>query len=296
MKMTRREVLLYGMTFGTAAALVGSHTYLNNEEMQRLKPKNDRVPADLHVHLNGDADLEELRNVLSQPGLVGITTYSAPNGLLNYYHIKNKYEDFKEIDPGILGILKSDKGIGYVLNAQEIALENHISALGCKELISAKNCEEAIREIHKQDGLAILNHPYVVPSNKLWPPKEIKYRLINEIEEYRINDLANLVDEVETFNGQCIELIPRTIDMRPANQKARKFVQDKHSKFKGVATSDTHNDFPQVLTSGIYIPSEDLTFKKLKQYIKEGDFWSEGNDISRASFLRGHFPSISWVF
>ncbi|AJF63152.1 MAG: hypothetical protein QT11_C0001G1028 [archaeon GW2011_AR20] len=288
MKMNRRSLLIRAsqvmLLGGTAASLAGKF-YFDNENPERLKPRDNKTPADLHVHLPRNVDLGNLILNLSQPGLIGLATYNNKNMLLSYHDIKGA---LKEIDPGILGVIVYDNDAGYVLNVQEINAEHHISALGCKEKITAKNAKEAIKEIKKQNGLAILNHPYIVPGG--WT----RYRLINKEEEKIINELAREVDEIEVFNGQCINAIPSILDMREANEKAQKFARK--NGFKGIATSDTHMRLEQVLTSGIYINGEDLTFKKLKEYIIEKKFESVGNYVSRGSFVKGHFPSLEYIF
>ena len=297
MKISRREALIGLGVIGIVGFGTYSKVYLHNGQLKRLKPKNGKIPADLHVHLNKDCDPIKVREVLSQPGLVGLTRYHVPNNLLSYQEIKN-YPEFEEIkgEEGILGKLTYNGSSGYVLNCQEITnFKHHISALGCKDTITASSLEDVVKEIHEQGGIAILNHPYVVPSGKWWPPWEAKYRPINE-EEKRINEiLVELVDEVEVFNGQCINLLPGIINMNPANEMAKKFAED-HG-FKGIATSDAHGrEYGQILTSGIYIPDQDLTFKRLKQYIKNQEFEAVGNYIPGNSFIRGHFPKLeNWI-
>ena len=295
--MDRRTALKILAT-GAGISLLGTGFYLYGNKMEKLKPKDDRIPADLHVHLLRETDrsklesrLGSLRLNLSQPGLVGLTTNSISNKLLSYYDIKDYFGKdnlgFKEIDPGILGELSLGYNTGYVLNSQEVMVEHHISALGCKEKITAKDSFEAVKEIHKQGGIAILNHPYVVPGGMT------RYRLINKEEDTRINELAEVVDEVESFNGQCISLIPYIIDMEEANEKAKRFAEV-HS-FKGIAASDSHFRLEQILSSGIYIKKDNLNFKKLKEYIRNGEFESYGNGVNRASFLRGHFSWLEYV-
>ena len=283
--MNRRKAMQI-LILGGAAGLIGLKIYLGNNNMERLKPTNNRIPADLHIHLNRDVNIERLLLDLPQPSLIGIASYSNPNASLNYHDFLG-YKNFKEIDTGILGIWNHDRDIRYVLNVQEMTLDHHISALGCKQKITARNSFEAVKEIKKQNGIAILNHPFIVPGS--WK----RYRLINQDEEIRIDDLAKIVDEIETFNGQCISLIPYIIDMEKANEKAKKFAED-HG-FKGIATSDAHFRSEQVLTSGIYIPKGDLTFAKLKEYIEGKKFESEENYITRNSFLKGHFPFLEYI-
>src|SRR3989344_6220163 len=156
MKMDRRTLLMRAsqvVLLGGVATLLGGKFYLDSNNPERLKPRNNKIPADLHVHLPKNVDLGNLILNLSQPGLIGLATYNNKNMLLSYHDIKGA---LKEIDPGILCAIVYDNDAGYVLNVQEINAEHHISALGCKEKITAKNAKEAIKEIKKQNGLAIL--------------------------------------------------------------------------------------------------------------------------------------------
>src|SRR3989344_4827345 len=223
--MNRRKALISLVSLGALG--IGSYFYLNNESMKRLEPRNNRIPADLHVHLSKDANRREIINLLGQPGLVGLARSTAQEIYLNYHRVRD-YGVFKEIDKDILGIIefKGAFGVGsrgYVLNVQEVMAHHHISALGCKHPISEKDPREAVKEIHRQKGIAIINHPFVVPSSRLFPPSEIGYRFINDEERETIEDLALEVDEVETFNGQCIGLIPLLIDKRMANDLAKDY-------------------------------------------------------------------------
>jgi hypothetical protein len=280
--MNRRKALIH-VGGGIIISLLGTRLYLGKENIERLKLRDNKIPADLHVHLSKDSNPKDVKEVLTQGGLVALTTYSGANKLLSYHDVKN-YEGFKQIDPGIFGELTYNGNTGYVLNGQEITADHHISALGCKEQISnIKDSIEAVKEVHKQGGIAILEHPYVIPGGIT------RYRLLNEKEENKLYEICGIIDEVEVFNGQCISLIPYIIDMEKANEKAKKFV-DNYFDFKGIVSSDTHLRFEQVLTSGIYISHEDLTFKKLEEIIKGGDFEAVGNRVSKISFLKGHFP------
>ncbi len=284
--MNRREVLKsLGILAGGTGLLTSGYLYIEDKNMKKLKPKEGRIPADLHVHLYRFLDPSIVRKTLSQPGLIGLADYTVPNELLNFYDLR-KYPEFREIDPGILGTFTYNGNTGYVLNVQEVTLEHHISALGCKKNIVSMSLGEAIEEIHEKMGLAILNHPWVVPSGDIF-----RYRSINDDEKRTIDWIAREVDGIEVFNGQCIDLFPPIdrVNMEFANKKAKEYAQ--HLGYKEFATSDAHW-YTQALTSGIFIPDQDLTFNKLKQYIKSGDYFIEGNPVSRISFVKGHLPQL----
>lgn len=283
--MNRRQALVSLGVLGLAGV---AYSHIEDRNMKRLKPRDYRIPADLHAHIYKNTLLNDVGETLSQEGLVGLTTYNVKNNLFNFYDLR-LIPGFTETELGVLGKLNYLGSTGYILNSQEIMTKPHISALGCKDLIRAKNPFEAVKEIRKQGGLAILNHPYVVPSRKMFPPWEAGYRLINKEERQTIEKLAGEVDEVEVFNGQCIALVPLLIDKREANDLAEEYAQT--FGFKGIATSDAHW-INQILTSGIYIKNEELSFKKIKEAIMGRDYYIEGNEVSRLSFLKGHFPSL----
>lgn len=134
-------------------------------------------------------------------------------------------------------------------------------------------------------GLAILNHPYVVSTGR----KIIKYRLANEAEEKKLEELCKMVDEVEVFNAQNINLLPFVAWMKKANKKAR-LLAEQHG-FRGTASSDAHRLLSQVRAAGIYLPFENICIDAIKEHIIKGNFERLENYVSRYSFLKGMFFS-----
>jgi len=101
--------------------------------------------------------------------------------------------------------------------------------------------------------------------------------------------LCKMVDEIEVFNAQNINLLPVVAWMKNANGKA-KALAARHG-FRGTAASDAHRLLSQVKISGIYLPFENLCMDAIKHYIKAGSFERHEQYVSRRSFLKGMFFS-----
>ncbi len=269
-----------GVAFGG-----GSYSYLYNEKMEKAPEKEGKVIADLHTHVKKHWPLEEILSVLSF-GLTGLssTYFTESKSGLAYKDALNLPE-VEELETDILAKLTYQGKIGYFLQAQEVRSKSKqdILALGCQKTIEDYiETEKIIKEIHRQGGLAVLNHPYIIPSDS-WP---VKYRLLTEMEAERLEKILPLVDEIEVFNAQNINLLPSIAWMRQANEQAKKLVSG-HGH-KGTASSDGRAS-DQLHVSGIYLPSENLSWEAIKHYIISKNFERHEQHISRISFLKGHF-------
>ena len=106
--MNRRKALISLVALGIISA--SGLFYLNNKKMKRLKPKNNTIPADLHVHLSAKSIPREVLGLLrSTNGLVGLARSTAEDKYLSYKEIKH-YPGFREIDKDILAILEYNGG------------------------------------------------------------------------------------------------------------------------------------------------------------------------------------------
>ena len=299
--MKRREFLKFvAITTGTLAVLgTGSYFYLDNEKMRRAPKKQGKLIADLHTHPGRDHCIDEISNLLSW-GITGLSHINENPNILTYDDILN-LPNVTEIDKGLLAKIEYNGNKGYAAKTQEILSDHHILAVGCKEYIpSFEDARKVVEEIHKRGGKAILNHPYVIPTDS-WP---IKYRLINETEEKKVRELADIVDEIEVHNAQNINLIPFIAWMKQANEKAKdRLINETEEKKvreladmlakaynkKGTASSDAHDEYEQIKICGIYVPEKNICIDALKQYIATHNFERYDNYVSRASFLKGHF-------
>jgi len=299
MKLTRRQFLYEGIA--VALASFGTYKYLNNTEMKKAPKKPSMIISDLHCHPSRKNKLEDILDTLSN-GLTGLTYVESNEDFLTYEMLTN-LPQFKEIDKGIFGSITYNGKTGYVLKSQEIEDQDsiHVMALGCKEYLSEseyRDPRKAVEEIHKRGYIAQVNHPFIINSFD-WA----RYKLINSFTEKEYKnfiELCQMADEIEIFNGHCIDLFPwfdglpifNRLNMAKANKLAE-FLITKLPNKKGTASSDAHNELEQVHTSGIYLPDEHLCFDAIKEYIKTKNFEVHKGPISRWSFLKGAFPWLN---
>ncbi len=284
--MNRRRFLV--VLAGTGAVLGGgSYSYLCNKKMEKAPEKDGRIIADLHTHVKKHWPLEDILSVLSC-GITGLSAvyFTKSQNSLTYRRAVN-LPGVEELEPGLLARLVYQGKTGYFLQAQEVRSQSKqdILALGCKKIIEdSVETEKIIKEIHQQGGLAILNHPYVIPSGS-WP---VKYRLLTEEEAKGLEKILPVVDEVEVFNAQNINLLPFIAWMHRANEQAEKLASD--FGHKGTASSDGRVP-EQIHVSGIYLPSENLSWEAIKHHIQSKNFERHEQYISKISFLNGNFFS-----
>jgi len=283
MKLTRRKFLkIAGITAVTALA---SHYYLNNENMKKTPQKPGKILADIHSHLSKDNSIEDILKTLSY-GLTGLTIWTDNRRIISYEDAI-QYPNVNEIDKGFFAEITVGSSKGYFLKTQEISTDHHILAVACKKHIEKySDARKVVEEIHKHNGLAILNHPYVITKEGFIP-----FRVGNAKDEIRIRELCEMVDEIEIFNAQNINptlgiIIP---NMKKANKKAKNLA--KEFGFKGIAASDAHRVLEQSKISGIYLPEEHICLDSIKQNILSGNFERHEQYVSRWSFIKGMFLS-----
>ncbi|MBI2542924.1 MAG: hypothetical protein HYW24_01940 [Candidatus Aenigmarchaeota archaeon] len=286
--MKRREFLAaLGIT---TLAVAGGYLYLNDQKMEKPPKKEGMILADLHAHPGRNKSREGILEMLNW-GVTGLTETNVYNGL-TYNDVVNEY-GAKEIERGIFAEVNYNGGKGYVVKSQECSERNvgpHILAVGCMKLIDDdQDPRKIVEDIHKQGGIATINHPLVTPTGN-WP---VKYRMIKPEERKVVEELCRMVDEIEVFNAQNIGLIPYfsvggiRLDMRLANELAKELATE--YGFKGTAASDAHSRLEQVKCSGIYVPETNISFEALKDHIKNKRFERHEQYVSRGSFLMGHF-------
>ena len=256
--------------------------------MKQPQTPEGKIIADLHTHPADYLDKDETLEALCSPGLVGLTHMNGNPRVLIYEKVLKGYSNaVKEIDRNQLAQIKNGNNIGYIARTQEIDCGlHHILAVGFEGdyLPDYKDARKAVEEIHKKQGIAILNHPYVTPQ-----PKFVKYRYITSEEEIKVEELCEMIDEIEVFNAQSINptlgiYVP---NMKKSNDQAKK-VASKY-KFTGTAASDTHRALEQLKIAGIYIPKENLSIERIKDDVPSGNFEAYEQYVSRWSFLRGMF-------
>ncbi|MBT6774053.1 hypothetical protein HOA91_01655 [Candidatus Woesearchaeota archaeon] len=291
--MNRRKFLKrcgFGVLTG---AIIGSstHLYLNDEKMKRAPKRNGKIIADLHTHPANYKNDQVTLDMLCSPGIVGLSfiNHGRKNGILTYENTLKRFLGLvEEIDENKLARVKGTSG--YFARTQEITGDAfHILAVGCEGeyLPNYTDARQTVEEIHKKNGVAILDHPYVTPNHGA---KVIKYRLLNKEEEKVAKELCEMVDEVEIFNAQNINptfgiIVP---NMKKANERAEVLIKD--YGFKGIVASDTHFRLEQAKVCGIYVDEKELSIERLKEDIKTGNFDnSYRRYVSKMSFGLGMF-------
>ena len=250
-------------------------------KIQRPTQKQGQILADLHTHPGLKQNLDFLVERLTR----GITGIAQDNDWLTIWNYQDLIEALKvksgvsirEVNQSLLAEINYNGQIGYITKTQEVCANNdhHILAFGCRENFPNKeDPRTTVEKVHKKKGLAILNHPYVFGK-----------RIANEIEELTIKELYQMVDEVEIFNAQCIDLIPPFICMKEANKKAKELASQ-YEGIEGIASSDAHYEISPIGTSGIYIPNQDLNIEAIMQYIKSKNFERYEQYVDRWTFFK----------
>lgn len=282
------------------------------DAQQTLAPQIEGYQlADLHAHLSRLKGREETLKCLSSHGILGLTYMDLSNTLsgkrqnkrntLTFEDVLELYAPFIEQIDYALTRVDYYSNTGYVMRTQEIRCGVHdILAIGCTGdyLGQFKNPLDAIAEIHARNGAAVLNHPFVVPNDGILK-KIIPYRFANGAERDEIAEILLAVDEIETFNAQCIDPtfgFIDCLDMRAANCLASDVAAASH--LNGISASDAHLRLQQAKVSGIYfkegVISKDrvISTPQIVNAIKSHDFLADErarNYVTFLSFMRGMF-------
>lgn len=271
----------------------GGYLYLEDQNMKLAPIVEGKVLADLHTHPANYKTQEETLEMLTRGCLVGLSwlDYPGTKTILTYEQALG-LPGVTEIDSGLLAKISDKDKTGYFIKTQELQPEQnivHLLALGCRKYIPKElDATEAIKAIHQQGGLAVINHPYVTVNRS---SRIIPYRLINEEEEKEVEEISSLIDEVEVFNAQNINptfgiVVP---NMKKANERAHELAE-RHGK-KGVACSDAHRRLEQIGITGIYFPEQNLCWENIRDNILNKNFERYEQYVSKWSFVKGMFFS-----
>jgi hypothetical protein len=198
------------------------------------------LKIDMHVHTVGSPDAHtiqaDLPTIIRARGLDGVAITEHNN-----------------FDPPKLDAL--------ILPGMEISSsDGHIVALGIEERIPARlPADETIQQIHKQDGVAIIPHPYD-------PVCEC----------VKIARLKTTPDAVETVNADALSF---SISNWLARRDAAKF------KLSQVGGSDSH--IPQTIGDAYtVVDSGSTNVKDILEAIRAGRVRAEGHATSVRNKLR----------
>src|SRR3989344_4361647 len=243
------EIIVGGM-----AAAPASYFYLHDHSMKPAPQREGKVLCDFHAHPSKKNKLDDIVDMLGSPGLVGLAAkYLDKSGedILLYEEavdIKRIKTDptFVEITSGKLAKYKH----GYFARTQEVKADVfHLLAIGCeKDYLQHHDyvsIEEAVKDIHTRQGIAIFNHPFFVSRGGLL------VQFANEEEKEKIKQGYEIVDEVELHNAFCINLVPFVAWANKANKLAEELVAG--DNYHGMAGSDCHRELKQVKIVGNYI-------------------------------------------
>ncbi len=290
-KTSRRKILkIAGIS--TAILAASSYFYFDNEKMEQAPVLPGKIFCDLHSHPSKDYSVDDLMETLGSPGLTGLALKhwtEDKEDILTYEQALDLLpsSEIKEIDEGKVARC----GQGYIARTQEIlAGRHHLLALGWdgNYFPDYQTIEEAVKDIHAHNGIAILNHPYAITGRKM-------LRLPKSAEEQKlIRKAYTLVDEVETHNAFCVNIFPYAFDYREMNESAETLRKTEFPHFKGTASSDCHHYLDQVKLAGIYIDKERIETKGMagiKEAILSGDFIRYGEAqrgpyVSRYNLLK----------
>lgn len=263
----------------------GLERYFNNEPMHRAPVREGKVLADIHAHPSKYRNDKETLEMLLYPGIVGLTRYTIESHPLTYEEAVSRYSNLLiEVDKGKLA--KFRHADSYILRTQEVSSGKfHILAVGFDGgyFPFFGDARKAVDAIHKNNGIAVFNHPYLLPDRSF-----ARYRVGGTEDEDLINEACAMVDEVEAFNAMCINptlgiLFPT---MKEANKKADNLA--KSFGFKGTVATDTHSSLDQPKVCGIYLEAKDICVEKIKYDIKHGNFDNDYRQyVSRKSFASG---------
>ncbi len=295
--VTRREFIKHILFFWGPILTGGSISYLDNRHMKKPPVETEHhLLLDSHVHLSAKEKPENLVLALSK-GITVITAISGSKGILTYNQAI-QLEGVTETEDGIMAKVEHEGNVGYIVRGQEIVSDkHHIVGISWKDnpnvpITSHADSRRTVEEIQKRGGLAILAHGYAVR-------RDFGFTYPSYEEEKRISELLRGVDGAETFNSNCICLVPGLFDVSDANRRMLETVQTK-TKLRGLNVSDTHYQLKQHQLSGVMVPKEHFCLEALCHYITSGAFINNSitfgnprisaklqNYVSRWSFIKG---------
>lgn len=226
----------------------------------------------------GDAGV---RRIISS-GVTGLAAKNRHNHILTYEDALRRLPGVEELDKGIFAAVHYNGQTGYVVKAQEVMCSGfHVLALGCRSQIpDYMDAAEAIMDIKRQGGIAVLAHPFL---------QTFKYGFFPGVRTDNIGkavELCKMADAIEVHNAQCVW------HMKGANEQAWELAE--RVGLVGIAVSDAHSHWGQVQSSGIYVARESVTsFKALAGIIRAGEFIIQKETyVSGTSFVTGHLGGL----
>ncbi len=231
----------------------------------------DWVFDDPHIHYpkpRTEYDLElMLKAIFSKLDRTSLTYWKDVKKVFQYQDLieilENGFNDYKIDNRGKVSIIKNKDKEVEIYPSQEIRTNSHmhITAEGClSPLEEGLDPRKTIELIHKQGGIAIVEHPCT---------KEHKIkqytRTTNEEDKLAL-EVFELADAAEVFNS-CNSLWMAGTNSRAKNL-VDKFNKDNSKHLAKIAGSDIHYGCPDSLSrrlylthlgsAGIYLPKHEL--------------------------------------
>ncbi len=238
------------------------------------KIKNNEFYIDTHMHLKKPSDYQGIEEIVDKAMekvdvmVVMIHDTNTSQGL-DYNTFKNKIKEslkYEVKDYGKYVEIKTKYDSLIAIKAQELRTSSgrDVLAIGCDSIIKTNSdVKEVIREIHKQNGIAIIAHPMSIAKDSFFG-----INIADENERKSLELICYEADALEEFNSQ------NYLWLLYSNVLAESFV--KKQGLPGTAGSDTHYDLEQIGLSGIIVEKDSINMDDfigdLKKVIKNKKF------------------------
>ncbi|GEM_PF-6132762 len=244
-----KNIILGSMAVGTyiASYNVGEVGFL-----EAIKATSDPFKAEInkgakklddsHAHFYIPKDELEMQvlidTILKKVDRQAITAEDKRKSLLNYKNLiniignYNKNGRYEIENKGLVSVIKKGDLNTEIYQSQEIrTLQRfHIIAEGCENNIqNYLDARDVIDKIHKQKGIAIIAHPFMVEREPFWfwYPDSKQRKFLEE-------ELIPRSDSVEVFNAMSLAYITLS------NSKIKYLLKEHNITIKGIAVTDTH--------------------------------------------------------
>ncbi len=237
----------------------------------RIKSNELYIDTHMHIKMLSYQGIEEIVDkAMEKVDVIVVMNHDTNTSQgLDYDTFKNKIKENKKYEIKDYGKYveintKYDRLIA--IKAQELRTSSgrDVLAIGCDGIIKTNSdVKEVIREIHEQNGIAIIAHPMSIAKDSFFG-----INIANENERKGLELICYEADALEEFNSQ------NYLWLLYSNVLAESFVK-KHG-LSGTAGSDTHYDLEQIGLSGIIVEKDLVSMNDfvgdLKKVIKNKKF------------------------
>ncbi|MBM3199954.1 hypothetical protein FJZ53_03365 [Candidatus Woesearchaeota archaeon] len=252
--------------------------------------KDNELYMDTHMHLKDPSyypqGIEEIvETSMKKADIIVVMTHNqGDNTSLDYEKFRSYVKQnpkYSINDYGKYLEIKTENDRLIAIKAQEIRSKSgrDVLAIGCDGTIgSYQDIRDTIKEIHSQNGIAIIAHPMSIQKDSSF----FGITLADKEERKELEQLCVEADALEEFNSQ------NYLWLCYSNVLTEAFAK-KHG-LSGTAGSDTHFDLKQVGLSGIIIKKDLLHIENLvedlRKAIKNKNFKNHKEYSDPISFFR----------